>query len=281
MEATEQRSHVHAMWAGVAPRWAEYADDLDEHEGAVTARMLAAAAVEPGDRVLELACGPGGTGLAAAAAVGPGGEVVVSDVAPEMAAIAAERAGSRGLANVQPATLDIEDIDEPDAGYDVVLCRQGLMFAVQPERAAGEIRRVLRPGGRAAIATWGPKADNPWLGLVFDAVSAELDLPIPPRGIPGPFNLDDPGRLQALLASAGLAEVRVERLPAARRWPSVETWWAWTSALAGPLATVLAAVPHPTRTAIIERLRTAAAPFAGPAGIELPSVTLLASARRA
>ena len=94
----------------------------------------------------------------------PGGEVVLSDVVPEMTAIAAARAEALGLDNVSTCVLDLEQIDQPDDSYDVVLCREGLMFAADPARAAGEIRRVLRPGGRVALAVWGPRERNPWLG---------------------------------------------------------------------------------------------------------------------
>jgi SAM-dependent methyltransferase len=198
------------MWAGVAGRWAEQADEVDQRGGEVTAAMLARAAPAPGERVLELACGPGGAGLAAAALIGEHGEAVLSDVVPEMAAIAAARAAERGLGNVRTAVLDLERIDQADASYDVVLCREGLMFAADPGEAACEIHRVLRPGGRAAVAVWGPRAENPWLALVLDAVGAELGMPVPPPGVPGPFSLDDRAALAGLLARAGLADVVVE-----------------------------------------------------------------------
>ena len=125
--------------------------------------------------------------------------MVLSDVAPEMTAIAGRRAAELGLDNVTTAVLDIEHIDEPDASYDVVLCREGLMFALDPGQAAREIRRVLRPGGRLALAVWGPRERNPWLGTVLDSVSAQIGAPVPPPGIPGPFALDDAARLGGLL----------------------------------------------------------------------------------
>src|SRR5262245_51901338 len=129
-------SAVVEMWAGVAGRWAEQADEVDERGAGITAVMLARTTPAPGDRVLELACGPGGAGLAAAALVGPDGEAVLSDVVPGMAAIAAARAAERGLDNVHTAVLDLERIDQPDASFDVVLCREGLMFAADPTGAA-------------------------------------------------------------------------------------------------------------------------------------------------
>ena len=87
------------------------------------------------------------------ALVGDGGEVVLSDVAPAMTAIAAARAEALGLANVSARVLDLEQIDEPDEAFDVVVCREGLMLVPDPVRAAHELRRVLRPGGRAAVAS--------------------------------------------------------------------------------------------------------------------------------
>ncbi|MET0627375.1 MAG: methyltransferase domain-containing protein [Acidimicrobiia bacterium] len=273
------RTQVHTMWAQVADGWAEHAEYVDSRGAHLTARMIDASAPKAGDRVLELACGPGGAGLAIAEIVGTTGEVVLSDVATEMIAIAAARAADRGLDNVRTTVRDLEQIDEPDASFDVVVCREGLMFAVQPARAVAEIARVLRPGGRVALAVWGPRADNPWLGLVFDAVSEQLGLPIPPPGVPGPFALSDATELHALLVGGGLVDVSVEPLSAPLRAASFDEWWARTSAIAGPLAAMLASLPDEVRCAITDRLRAAVEPYRTAEGLEIPGVTLLASAR--
>jgi SAM-dependent methyltransferase len=275
------RAQLHGMWASVARSWGEHADYADTRGAAITTGMLELSAPRPGERVLELACGAGGVGLAAAALVGPAGEVVLSDVAPEMTAIAGARAATLGLGNVRTLTLDLDDLDQPDQAYDVVLCREGLMFALDPANALAEIRRVLRPGGRVALAVWGPRARNPWLGLVFDAVSAQLGAPVPPPGIPGPFALDDPERLARLLAGAGLAGVTVTEVPTPLRDASFDAWWTRTSALAGPLAKRLAGLPEPARRQLRDRLEAAVRPYRTPAGLDFPGVSLVASGRRA
>lgn len=278
---SELRSHLHGMWSAVAASWGEHVEDVEARAAEATERMLELAAPQRGERVLELACGAGGLGLAAAARVGPEGEVVLSDVAPEMTAIAARRAVAEGVANVAARELDLEEIDEPDAAFDVVLCREGLMFASDPARAAAEIARVLRPGGRVAIAVWGARAQNPWLGLVLDAVGAQLGRPVPPPGVPGPFALDDAGTLHGLLTTAGLRDVAVQELAVPLTAPSFDAWWGRTIALAGPLTTILAALPPEGTEAIRARLRERVAPYAmADGGLRFPGVTLVASGCR-
>jgi SAM-dependent methyltransferase len=269
------------MWAAVAPSWEQHADYVDARGALVTDEMLERSAPRPGERVLELACGPGGLGIAAAERVAPGGEVVLSDVAAGMTAIAATRADAAGLDNVTTLELDLEHIDQPDGSYDLVLCREGLMFAPDPARGAREIRRVLRPGGRAAIAVWGPRERNPWLGVVLDSVSAQLNRPVPPPGVPGPFSLSDADGLARLLGDAGLVDVRVEEVAVPMSVDSFDEWWLRTCALAGPLANVLASLPEEAALALRARARAATRPYETPDGLRFPGVTLLATARRA
>ena len=168
-----------------------------------------------------------------------------------------------------------------DASYDVVLCREGLMFAVDPELAAREIARVLRPGGRTAVAVWGPREQNPWLGCVFDAVSAQFERPMPPPGIPGPFSLGDAARLERLLA-AELELVDVEEVAVPLVAASFDEWWSRVSALAGPLSGILGGMPDEALTALRGRLEQAVLPYrTTDGGLRFPGVSLLASGRRA
>ena len=105
------RAQLHGMWSSVAGAWGAHAEFVDDRGAKLT------------ERLLELA-GAGGPGLAAARLVGPTGEVVLSDVAAEMTAIAAERAEVRGLRNVTTRVLDLEQIEEPDASFDIVYVRE-------------------------------------------------------------------------------------------------------------------------------------------------------------
>lgn len=273
-------SSLHDVWDSVAPAWGAHADTVDDRGAAVTRAMLHAARVGPGDAVLELACGPGGVGLAAAEAVGPAGRVVLSDVAPAMTAIAASRADARGLGNVTTRTIDLEAVDEPDAAYDVVVCRAGLMFASDPARAVAGACRVLRPGGRAVFAVWGPRSQNPWLGVLLDAVGAAIGMEIPPPGVPGPFSLDRPDALHAALVDGGLAGVAVVDVPEPTTVESFEAWWAMVPSLAGPLVQVLASLPAEVVDAVRAHAEQAFAGFTVAGGYELPGVHLVGSGER-
>ena len=274
----ELRTRLRSMWSAVAPAWGENAAYLDSRGEPLTRRMLELAAPKTGERVLELACGPASVGLAAAELVGTWGEVVVSDFVPEMTEIAGARVA--GLSNVSARVLDLEEIDEPDGSYHVVLCRDGLMLVPDPARAAREIKRVLRPGGRASVAVWGPRERNPWLGIVFDVVSEQLGAPMPPPGVPHPFSLGEAESFSAVLSDAGLADVAIEEVEVPYFAASVDEWWERSSSLAGPLAQRLAALPGPAVEALRLRARTAVEPYETPRGLELPGVALLGFARR-
>ena len=98
----------------------------------------------------------------AAELIVPGGTLICSDGAEAMLDVARERAAAQGIYNVEFRQLELEWIDLPTADVDAVLCRWGIMLVVDSETAAQEIRRVLKPGGRAALAVWDEPARNPW-----------------------------------------------------------------------------------------------------------------------
>ena len=275
------RKATQAMWSAVAPGWKENADYIDRRGKPMTAKMLATAALQPGDRVLELGCGPGGLGLVAAEQVGPKGEVVLSDVAPEMAAIAGERAEARGLANTSTRVLDLEDVDEPDASYDAVLCREALMLVPEPDRGAAEIHRVLRPGGRAVVSVWGARERNPWLGAMLDALSAQLGAPFPPPGMPGPLSLGGPSQFEQALGAGGFEDVEISEVEVPFRGESFDEWWLRTTALAGPVAKLLQAQPPDAVEAIRSHAREALSGYETADGLEIPGITLVGRARKA
>ncbi len=227
--------------------------------------------------MLALADGPGGLGLAAASVAS---EVVSSDIAPSYAEVVAGRAKAAGLTNVTAKTLDLEEIAEADASFDAVVIREGLMFAAEPAIAFAEIRRVLCDGGRLAAAVWGPAADNPWLAIVMNAVAKQVGHEVPPAGLPGPFALSDEVRLGRLARDAGFTDVRVEQVVVRFHASSFDEWWGLTSALAGPVAMLVAGLSAEARAALLDDLRTAARPYETSDGLDMPGLSLVLTARR-
>lgn len=266
---------LHAIWSAAAQAWGQHADYVDDRGAVVTEAMLGAVGLRAGERVLELACGPGGTGLAAAEIVGPDGEVVLSDIAPEMTAIAAERALLRNLTNVSTSVIDMCDIDRPDASFDAVLCREGLMLVPDPAAAIREAHRVLVPNGRAAFAVWGPRDRNPWLGVLLDAITARLGFPVPPAGMPGPFALADYGRLEELLSGTGFRDVSVREVATPMNAASFDEWWDVVPSLAGPVGPLLATQTPDVSAAIRGEASAALDQFRSENGYDIPGLSFV------
>jgi SAM-dependent methyltransferase len=229
--------------------------------------------------VLELAAGPGDTGLLAAELISPGGTLICSDVAEPMLDAARERAKSLGIDNAEFKTIDVEWVDEPAASLDAVLCRWGYMFAADHGAAFRESRRVLRPGGRVALAAWDEPAHNPWW-TELGAEMLEQGLVSPPEpGTPGPFALSRPGYLQGLLDDAGFTDVEISPLELEWTYESFDAYWEMTQDLSRALAAALELTDERGARALTDGMRERLAHYTGDDGtVRLPARPLLATA---
>jgi SAM-dependent methyltransferase len=180
---------------------------------------------EPGQRILDLAAGPGELGFGVVPLIEPGGELVSTDVAPEMVEVARRRADSLGLEGVRFAVEDAAGLTLPDASVDGVICRFGLMLGPDMERAAAEIARVLRPRGRVVLAVWASSRVNPWI-TASGRAALDLGLTDPPaEDAPGPFRLGDPERLRSVVEGGGLEIEVVEEVVVTWATASADAWW--------------------------------------------------------
>jgi SAM-dependent methyltransferase len=242
--------------------------------------MLDAVSPQPGDRVLELAAGLGETGMLAAELVAPLGGVIISDQAEAMLEGARERAGELGLSNVEFQVFSAEWIDLPLASVDVVLCRWGYMLLADPASAFGESRRVLRPGGRLALAVWDALQHNPWALLPgLELVERGLSRP-PARGAPGPFALGDPERVRELLADAGFGEIDVQAIEIVHAHPSFDSFWDTTLDISRPFHDAVMSRAEPEIAEIRAGVAARTEQYVAADGsLALPGRTLVASAR--
>jgi SAM-dependent methyltransferase len=268
------------MWNSVAPGWEANAEFVDAFLASATEALLDAAGISDGDRVLDLAAGPGGAGLAAASRVGASGTVVLSDVAGEMVAAAARRASAN--AQVSTAVFDQSAIGFADGSFDEVINRHGLMFVEEPVETVAEAVRVLRAGGGYAAMTWDRRELNPWLGLVLDAVGAQFGVPFPPPSVRGPFSLEDADTLASVLRDGGLQDVSVETMSTPIHARSLDEWWERVPQLAGPLAIALEGMEADVRDAIGERAKQSGAESASSDehGIVFEGSVLIGSGRK-
>jgi len=184
--------------------------------------------VQPGRRVLEVAAGPGEVGFTLLPRLEPDGELISTDAAPEMVEAARRRAEELGLEGVRFAVEDAASMSLADDSVDAVLCRFGIMLVPDMERAAAEMARVTRSGGRVVLAVWASPQVNPWI-TASGRAALELGLTErPDPEAPGPFRLADPDRLREVVSAGGLAIERVEDVEVTWVAGSLEEWWETT-----------------------------------------------------
>lgn len=266
-------------WERSAAGWGRQADRFRAVAMPVSTWMIEHLALTPGQRVLELAAGPGDTGFLAAAAVGPGGTLVCSDGAEAMLKVARARATKLGIENVEFLRLELEWIDLSTANVDAILCRWGFMLSADPEAAVQEARRVLRPGGRIALAVWDEAERNPWATVPRQALlTLGHTSPADPSG-PGMFALSAPGRLHELLAGAGFLDVLVEGVELDREYPSLEDYLEETRDLARSFAEACQGLSDQQRAGVRRTIASLAEPFTAADGsLRLPGRSLVAIA---
>lgn len=280
MDHEQYRRDSRARWGAAARGWAAHPELVREANMPVSAWLVDAVAPQPGHRLLELAAGTGETGFLAAELIEPGGELITSDFAPEMLTEAQKRAGELGLRNVRFKQIDAESIDLAAASLDGVICRWGFMLMADPEAALRESRRVLKPGGRLALAAWTGAEDNPWSALIGrELVQQELVEPLPPDQ-PHQFSWAEPGIIAEQLAAVGFVDdVRVETVEMIFRYRDFEAWYGTGLDLSSRARDVVGGLDPARRERLREGLRAAAEPFTAAEGaIAMPARTWVASA---
>jgi SAM-dependent methyltransferase len=214
-------------WANIAKGWESHADAFRRRTMPVATWMVDAIAPQPGQTVLDLAAGIGDTGFLAAELIEPGGTLITSDQVPEMLSAAQRRAEELGITNVRFKQIDAtQPIDIEAATIDGVLCRWGYMLMDDPEAALRETRRVLKAGGRLALAAWTRADENRWSTLPNDLLQERgLIEPADASGPGGQFAWGEEGVVAEQLEAVGFVEYEVEAIEFPITYASARAWW--------------------------------------------------------
>ena len=240
--------------------------------------MLRELSPRAGDTVLELAAGVGETGFDAAAIVGEQGRVISTDFSPAMLAAARRRGAERGAEQRRvPGHRRRADRARNRFGR-----RRAVPLRLHADARSGpalaETRRVLRAGGRLALAVWGAMEDNPFFTILAISLTERGHLPPPEPGGPPVFSMASAERTTALLEGAAFAGVRTEEVPVCFTVADVDAYLSLISDTAGPLGLALRALSATDRDAVKADVEGALARFAVEGGYEIPGVALCAVA---
>jgi SAM-dependent methyltransferase len=238
------------QWETAAEAWHRWDPILQTWLRDVTDAMLELGRVGPGSRVLDVAAGAGEPSITAAERVGPGGYVLATDISPNILTFAQQAAAARGVSgHYETRPMDGEALDLPDASFNAVLSRVGLIYFPDQQRALSEMRRVLKDGGRVVAAVYTTPDRNPFFSIPVSIIRRRAQLPPPLPGQPGPFSLGGPGVLAAAYARAGFRDVEVRVIPSPLRMASAAECVRFERESFGALHQMLGGLPEAERQA--------------------------------
>jgi SAM-dependent methyltransferase len=270
-------------WNTVAgPRWVATPGFRERRNQESTALLLGRSRLADGESVLEIGCGTGALTVPLAAKVGERGRVVAVDISEPMLGAARQRVGEHGLRNVTLLHGDAQVFDFEPTAFDLATSRMGIMFFADPVAAFRNIGGALKPRGRLVFACWAPLEENRHWLISYEIALRHLGPPAPPPAHePGPLAFGDPDYIRRVLATAGFAEITVERAHPTIIGGSPEEE-ARQALMMGPTARLIEEKKpsEATRQVIAHEIEAAFVAEASSGPIRLPGTIFLVAARR-
>ena len=276
----QYKTTTRAQWEEAAEAWHRWGSTIEAWLGNATARMLDAARVGDGNRVLDVAAGAGGQSLVAARRVGPSGHVLATDISPTILEYAAKTATDAGLTNVSTRELDGEQLAVDAGTFDAVISRVGLIYFPNQQAALAEMRTALRPDGRISAVVYSTADRNGFFSIPIGIIRRRAQLPPPQAGQPGPFSLGGPGVAERVLTVAGFRDVEVEVVSSPVRMASAADCVRFERESFGALQQMLGGLAPAEREAAWAEIEDALRQFEGPDGFTGPCEMLVVSATR-
>jgi ubiquinone/menaquinone biosynthesis C-methylase UbiE len=197
-------------WAG--EMGAKWLANLERFEGMIAPigeALLKQADFKPGERVLDIGCGGGGTTIAIAKSVAPEGDVLGVDISPDLTTASTKRAADDGVSNIRFMCADAANVQLADAPYDRLFSRFGSMFFSEPHEAFANLASLLRPGARIDLAVWAAPRDNLWMMEMMTIVRRFVEVPPAIPRAPGPFAFEDLDYLREVMSSGGFSKPKI------------------------------------------------------------------------
>jgi len=279
-DADKYKNAQREQWNKDGAAWRRWTPTLELWYGVATRQMLDLARIQPGQRILDVAAGAGEPAVSAAERVGPSGYVLATDISEGIVELALQVARERGLEQVETRAMDGEKLDLPDASFDAVLCRLGLMYMPHPVTALSEWRRALRPGGRVAVAVFSTPDRNSWGALPASIIRRRAQLPPPVAGQPGPFSLGGAGVLEDVLRQAGFAHPEVRALPVPHKAASAAEYVRVAREAFGGFNAMMAHLSPQERESVWNEVEGSMRSFESPGGFDVPGECLVGAATR-
>ncbi len=275
------RRAVRRDWERSARLWERWEPQLMHALSGVSPALLRALDPRPGHRVLDFGCGSGEPALSLAHWVSPGGRVVGLDVSAPLLAVARRRARALGIRNVRFRVGDVTRLSPRGPRFDRVVSRFGLMFAEDVGDALRRARTRLKPGGRIALAVWGPARHSAVLRITLPILRRLACEPLPdPERSPHPLRLARPGLLPRLMRQAGFRAVRVRPVRAAFVYASPDEFARERMACSTPLRNACRTLSRAERRRVRDQIRRAAARYRDGEVLRLPAQAWVASGRK-
>ncbi len=246
------------VWNEAAAGWKIWWPIIDKAGKPVSLKLAELCKLKPGDKVLDLATGPGEPALTAAQIVGEKGFVLGVDASSQMLAFAKNRTQSLNLKNIEFKECNLQTYHYESAPIDAVLCRWGLMFIQDLRPFLTHIRSILKKGGMAAFAVWSTPEKVPMMSLGMEEIQKKYGKIERPPGSPDPGKLADPLILKEALHESGFVKIQWEKMLVEYEWDSAEAFTQFRYDISPPFRTIFSGKPEEMKKEILNTLTEAA-----------------------